>query len=575
MLYRTSGTAETRIDRLARSLEASLSFDFGPRSLLICLLVYAAGVAIFLRPGVFFVGYLLNDTLIYIEAGYRLASGQLPGLAFTNAAGGAFAFVPYALALHLIHDSVEAIPLSYAIFGGIVFTLASLIALTRLPAVIGIIVVVACSLVMLAPLVIGDEVAGDVMTTAAMTYNRFGFLLVLLAALLTIEPRARRSVLWRSIDLAWAIVATMLAYYTKMPFGLAVAGLVGFWLLVMHRSPLASLLFLAGCALVAGGVEAIWPGLNAAYIREMNFAAQANGGVVSPAALFGIVTHTAPEILAIAVAPLGALFLVKRANWRDGVFAVLLLGGSILLLSQSSQGMVLVTPVAVAVIAAARLATIDITEPQRVALWVAVIAVVAGFAALVLPAGISLAKHERYAARAAAIPGMPFNYRSLRVIDDSDIDALDAAFAGHLSGAEAYAAARTRGERLSLNALRQSEYAHTVAKLAQARELCGSERDRTAVLDHANISSSLFGHPPAGAWVYLHWERSFSEKAFVPAERLFAGVGCLFDPKLPQNPPSHSGIWTVYGDYLRAHYRVAGETPYWRVYTIVPRGSSF
>ena len=570
MLYRTSsGTAETRIGKLTQSGERLLCIDFGPRSLLICLLVFAVCVAFFLRPGAFFVAYLLNDAVIYIEAGYRVALGQLPGLAFTNAVG-VFGFVPYAIAFHLVHDSVEAIPLSFAIFGGIVFVLASLIALTRLPAVIGIIVVVACSLVMLAPFVIGDEVAGDVMTTAAMTYNRFGFLLVLLAALLTIEPRSRRSVLWQSIDLAWAVAATILAYYTKMPFGFAVAGLVAFWLVLMRRSLLGTLLFIGGCTLVAWGVEAIWPGLNAAYIREMSFAAQASSGVLHPFTLLSMVTHTAPEILALAVAPLAALFLVKRADWRDAVLFALVLGGTILLRSQSSQGMVLVTPVAIAVIAATRLSTVDVSEPQRIALWVSLIAVVAGFAAFALPAAGALAKHERYAAHAPAIPGMPSNYRSLRVIDDSDIDALDAAFTGHLSAAEAYAAARTRGERLSSNSLRQSEYAHTIARLAPARELCGGERDRTAILDYGNISSSLFGHPPTGAWVYLHWERSFSEHAFLPAEHMFAGVGCLFDPKLPQNPPSHTGIWTVYGDYLRAHYRIAGETPYWRVYTIAP-----
>jgi hypothetical protein len=215
-----------------------------------------------------------------------------------------------------------------------------------------------------------------------------------------------------------------------------------------------------------------------------------------------------------------------------------------------------------------RLSIIDSTDQERLALWVCLIAVAGGFSALVAPAAGALLRHERYAAHAAPIAGMPYNYRSLRVIDDSDIPALDAAFTASLTSAEGYAAARTRDQRFTLNALREGEYAHTVAKLAQARDLCGKERDRTAVLDHANVSASLFGHPPAGAWSYLHWGRSFSATAFLPPERLFAGAGCLFDPKLPQNPASHGGIWTVYGDYLRMHYRLAGETPFWRVFVI-------
>jgi glucose/arabinose dehydrogenase len=154
------------------------------------------------------------------------------------------------------------------------------------------------------------------------------------------------------------------------------------------------------------------------------------------------------------------------------------------------------------------------------------------------------------------------------VIDDSDIAGLDAAFSGSLSAAQGFAAARTRDQRFTLNALRENEYAHTVADLAQARELCGPERNRTAVLDFANVSASLFGHPPSGHWSYLHWGRSFSATAFVPPGRLFAGVGCAFDPKLPQNPGAHEGIWTVYGAYLRAHFRLAGETPFWRVLVV-------
>jgi hypothetical protein len=570
MLYRSvRSPPETWLDALARSVERSLCLDFGLRSALLCATVYAACAAIFLWPGAFFTAVFLNDAFIYVDAGYRLTFGQAPGLATTSALG-VFAFIPYALAFHFSGNAIEAIPLSFVIFGGVVFGLASIIALTRLSTVVGTIVVFSCSLVMLAPYVIGHEVAGEVMTTAAMSYNRFGFLLVLLTALLTIEPRSPRTRAWRSIDLAWATTATMLAYYTKMPFGLGVAGLVCFWLVVMRRDVPGTLIFVAGCVLVSLGFEAVWPGLNAAYIHEMNFAAHANGGAFIGAALIGAMTHTTSEILAIALAPLAGLFLVQRADWRDGLFALLLLCGSFLLLSQSSQGMVLATPVAIAVIAVMRLASVDATEPQRVSLWIGMIAVFAGFALLVVPAAASLVRHERYATRAAAISGMPFNYRSLRVIDDSDIPALDAAFTGSLTGAEGFAAARTRDQRFTLNALRENEYAHTIAKLPGARDLCGDERERTAVLDFANVSASLFGHPPAGAWSYLHWGRSFSATSFVPAARMFAGVGCLFDPKLPQNPGAHDGIWTVYGDYLRTHYRLAGETPFWRVLVIEP-----
>ncbi len=571
MLYRSANSVtESSIARFAESVERSLLAGFGLRSLAICLLAYIAGAAILLWPGVFFVAYLLNDTFIYAEAGYRLALGQVPGLGATSALG-IFTFAPYAIAFHLIHNAAEAIPLSFVIFGGIVFALASVIALTRLSAIVGTIVILSCSLVMLAPFVIGYDLPGEVMTTAANAYNRFGFLLLLLAALLVIEPRSRFTGAARIVDLIWAIAATMLAYYTKMPFGLGVAGLVGFWLMVMRRDLLGSAGFLIGCALVTVAVEKIWPGLNAAYIHEMVFAAQATGGVLKPFSLVMMTIHTAPEYLAFAVAPLIALYLTQRADWRDAVLAILLVCGPLLLLSQSAQGMVLVTPVAIAVIAVTRLSTVDTGDTQRLALWISLVALIGGFAALATPAALQLGRHTVFARRASPIAGMPANYRSLRVIDDGDIAALDAAMNGSAEAAKTYAASHTRANRFSRSPLFEEDYAHTIAKLAAARELCGSERDRTAVLDFANVSASLFGHPPAGAWAYLHWNRSFSATAFVPPRRMFAGVGCLFDPKLPQYPETHAAIWQVYGDYLRAHYRPAGETPYWRVLTVVTR----
>ena len=80
----------------------------------------------------------------------------------------------------------------------------------------------------------------------------------------------------------------MLDYYTKMPFGFGVAGLVSFWLVVMRRDLLGFLIFVAGCVAVAYAIEAIWPGLNAAYIHEMQFASRANdGGALVPAVLIG------------------------------------------------------------------------------------------------------------------------------------------------------------------------------------------------------------------------------------------------------------------------------------------------
>jgi hypothetical protein len=570
MLYSMpQAAADSWLGGVGRRLEKALDPEFDGLSTIICAIIYALCALIFLWPGTFYVGLMLNDAFIYAEAGYRLASGQVPGRDATNALG-VFAYLPHALAFRLTHDVVRAIPLSFAIFGAIVLAFGCVLAVTRLSAVIGVAVVLTCCLVMLAPFVIGFPMPpNEVMTTGAMSYNRFGFILVLFATLLVIDHDSAHPAKGRVIDVVWAVAATMLAYYAKMPFGLAVAGLVGFWLVAFRRDWLGLIFFLAGCALVASIFEAIWPGLNAAYVREMIFAFHASGGT-KPVTLVSLMIRTAPEVLVVAIVPLIALYSCNCADWRDGVFAALLVFGSLLLLSQGAQGPVLVTPVAIAVIAVTRLHRAPPTPAHQAALWVSMLGVVIGLSGLAVPAAVTLARHTVAAQSAAPVPGMPFNYRSLRVGVDADTAGLDAAFAGRFDGAQAYSAARQGSPRDNKNALYENEYAHTVAALEEARDLCGTQRDRTAVLDFANVSSSLFGHQPAGAWAYLHWGRSFGPNAFVPAPRMFSGVGCLFDPKLPQNPTAHGGIWTVYGDYLRAAYRVAGETPFWRVLVISP-----
>jgi len=59
--------------------------------------------------------------------------------------------------------------------------------------------------------------------------------------------------------------------------------------------------------------------------------------------------------------------------------------------------------------------------------------------------------------------------------------------------------------------------------------------------------------------------RGFSEAIHWPAERMFASVDCLFDPKLADVPSSKRGLWLVYGAFISDAFTVVGETTYWRV----------
>jgi hypothetical protein len=175
-------------------------------------------------------------------------------------------------------------------------------------------------------------------------------------------------------------------------------------------------------------------------------------------------------------------------------------------------------------------------------------------AALGIGAAVTVGLHARAALSAPPIAGMPDAYRSLRVAGSGSVGAMEAALSGRLDGAGAFAAARLRAPTREGIALTDEEYAHILAGLATARELCGPGRSHAAVLDAPNVASSLFAQEVAGP-------ASFGGAEAGPLR----GIGCLFDPKLPLRPALHAEIWTAHGEAIASTFRLAGETPFWRV----------
>lgn len=81
MLYSMPhAAADSWLGGVGRRLEKALDPEFDGLSTIICAIIYALCALIFLWPGTFYVGLMLNDAFIYAEAGYRLASGQVRGV---------------------------------------------------------------------------------------------------------------------------------------------------------------------------------------------------------------------------------------------------------------------------------------------------------------------------------------------------------------------------------------------------------------------------------------------------------------------------------------------------------------
>ena len=121
-----------------------------------CGAVYALYALLFLAPGVFVVGYLLNDTFVYTESAYRIANGQTPGVDFTNPMG-IFSYVPLVFAYRLTGDLAYSIPISFVIYGLIALLGCFYMAMTRMRLLEGVVVAVLCAIVTAAPWPIGYE----------------------------------------------------------------------------------------------------------------------------------------------------------------------------------------------------------------------------------------------------------------------------------------------------------------------------------------------------------------------------------------------------------------------------------
>jgi hypothetical protein len=541
-----------------------LEVDFRLGALGIAFLIFTAAAALFLRPGVFVAGVMLNDTLLYTESAYRVANGQLPGINFTSAHGVLW-YLPLAIAYMVTGDLVASIPISFVVFASVVFVLTAYIAWTRLSAVVGFLVISFCSVLVMAPWAVGFDISpqGSTHTTAAMAYNRLGFTLVLITSLLAVDPKSARQIVAARWDTVFALVSFGLAFYTKMPFGLGVAGMVCLWAVMLSKNKLQIWKFIVGVAVLFAVVELAIPGLHAAYIREMVIHARINHALdVQP--ILRDIYRTGPEILVVAVLPVVVLATQGFCKLPELIFFAGLVAGSVVLLTQSFQGPYLIAPIAISLVALSILARHWRELPQRTALWAVALAFAFGFWTYFSHAANAIIRHSWYASRSAPIENMPRSYISLRVPSDINLEPMLDAFDNRLTGAEAYAAARSKEPLSTVNALFENEYAFTLTDLPNAEVLCGNAKG-TAILDFANVSSSLLGHRPVGGYTYAHFMRGFSEAVHWPPDKMFSGVDCLFDPKLPDVPSSRTGLWLVYGSSIQESFEPAGETRFWRV----------
>ena len=169
-------------------------------------------------------------------------------------------------------------------------------------------------------------------------YNKFGLALVLISAFLVLPAKPAWIAFAKRWDDLAAVALALMAYYTKMPYGMGIVALYLLWRLWIEPSQLA--LKKAAMALLVGmvAVEILRPGINLGYLSEMRLASGASGGALQVKPLIAYSVRLFPELLILVLLPAALAAWAGRITAKQLVFIGCLTGGSLVLRSLSAQG---------------------------------------------------------------------------------------------------------------------------------------------------------------------------------------------------------------------------------------------
>jgi hypothetical protein len=111
------------------------------------------------------------------------------------------------------------------------------------------------------------------------------------------------------------------------------------------------------------------------------------------------------------------------------------------------------------------------------------------------------------------------------------------------------------------------EYLHTLGKGVEALSGMISGDDRIFVFDPVNPFPFIVGTPPIrGDLFFYDFGRHYSRSVHIPTEKLFSTVTLALVPKFPFGYRDRDALWELYGDYVRQHFVIGADTPYWTVW---------
>jgi len=494
-----------------------------------------------------------HDDFFLLENGWRALQGQRPHLDYWSPWGPLTNLV-VALGLKLGNDSPNGIGYGNAIFAFAIGLWTYRAGRHRLAPAPGALLAVYAALLVCSPYALGSW---PMLSTHAMTYNRFGYALLvplMLECFQRVRTPERNAEEW--IGGISTGAASALTLFLKASYFLVALGLIA-GSFVLWRPNLRRVLgMLAGFAAVGF--------LGSAYLRfdlpamfhALQMAAAARAQSLSPKSpIYAIEGHLNPLLIVLALAAAASFLKPRRPEWLGDfhlpLLATLVYLGDIALLSANAQSSALPLLPVFAVLTAGRLADLRIAS-------------VVGALPLELP----------YHASLLLLCGLVFVPQF-----SSDVTGLAAGALRKAHPPESACSARFTEPRLaalilcdrpnepqkSANGALYTTYVNEGVSLL--RQHC-DPTDKVLTMDMQNPFPYALGWPPpSGGIASISFNYTLSAQYRPSFDAYFGDATIVMVPRRPAQTPLYiDEFYRIYFPALAERFQLAAESDWWRLY---------
>lgn len=561
-------------------IERVVSFPRMPDGITLNAVLIAIGLtlsAIFLAavlagPGATFTTFALWDPLIFVDSAYRLQEGQFPHREFHMSLGALTALIPY-LGLRVGGSFAATLPTALALVLLASTPLVIYVLTSRLRLAIALPYGVFLLLVIASPMVPGGEPSK---ITMALWYNRVCWALLSLLFTLYLPAYVRNGVI-RLADGVVAAILILVLVYTKITYGLVALSFPVIWWVLDKDARRSALL--AAAIVVAGAVaaELIWS-LNRLYLADilvvLSSGPPLRGDPLQPIDVLFIHAHETALVLGAVL----VLWWADAAPARDYLFMAVVLAAATLITNQNSHDFLLVSVVVIIVIAAERLARAapqpgcaasPLVWPVALGLLLAFIAQPGVYHALGLYRHFHAAIHaEPDRSVPATLQGfIVAEFKELNIIPGDAEDFFPAITTPGLPLDQAFEMIRLGAPGRETAILSTTEYFFMMRKGIEALAGIDDQAGSTFVFDTTDPFNFILHKPPSTSHLFSYdFNRQFSMDVHFPADAVFASVSLALVPKFQVGHRDCDALLAIYGDYLKAHFEIARDTPYWTVW---------